>query len=60
MKWRYAIFLACGALTLLGAACSFNSAQETIPADWEQASYIERGNYLVNLSRPLCRLSHSR
>jgi mono/diheme cytochrome c family protein len=48
MKSRYLIFLACGALTFIGAACSFNSVQETIPADWEQTSYIERGNYLVN------------
>jgi mono/diheme cytochrome c family protein len=48
MKSRYLIFLACGALTCLGAACAFNSAQETIPADWEQTSYVERGNYLVN------------
>jgi mono/diheme cytochrome c family protein len=48
MKSRYSIFLACGALTFIGAACSFNSVQETIPTDWEQTSYIERGNYLVN------------
>ena len=46
MKSRYLIFLACGALTFIGAACS--SVQETIPADWEQTSYTERGNYLVN------------
>ena len=48
MESRYLIFLACGALTFLGAACAFNSAQETTPADWEQTSYVERGNYLVN------------
>jgi mono/diheme cytochrome c family protein len=48
MKSRRLIFLACGALTFIGAACAFNSAQETILAHWEQASYIERGNYLVN------------
>jgi hypothetical protein len=48
MKSRRLIFLACGALTFIGAACAFNSSQETIPADWEQTSYIERGNYLVN------------
>ncbi len=48
MKSRYLMFLACGALTFIGAACAFNFAQETIPADWEQTSYIERGNYLVN------------
>ena len=48
MKSRYLIFLACGALTFIGAACSLISVQGTIPADWEQTSYIERGNYLVN------------
>ena len=48
MKSRYLMFLAYGALTFIGAACAFNFAQETIPADWEQTSYIERGNYLVN------------
>ena len=30
------------------AACTLNSTQETIPVDWEQTGYIERGNYLVN------------
>ena len=48
MKSRYLIFLACGTLTFIGAACSLNSVQDTIPADWEQTSYIERGSYLVN------------
>ena len=36
------------ALALLGTACAFNSSRETVPADWEQSSYLERGNYLVN------------
>jgi mono/diheme cytochrome c family protein len=48
MKSRRLTFLACGALTFIGAACALNSSRETIPADWEQANYIERGNYLVN------------
>ena len=48
MKSRRLVFLALGALTLVSAACVLNSSQEKIPADWEQASYIERGNYLVN------------
>ena len=48
MKSRRLTFLVCGALTFIGAACALNSSPETIPADWEQASYIERGNYLVN------------
>lgn len=37
-----------GALTLAVAACALNSSEEVLPADWEQASYIERGNYIVN------------
>jgi cytochrome c553 len=48
MKSRRLLLLALGAVTLVGAACALNSSQETIPADWEQASYIERGSYLVN------------
>jgi mono/diheme cytochrome c family protein len=35
-------------LSLVIAACAVNSTHETIPADWEQTSYIERGDYLVN------------
>lgn len=30
------------------AACAVNSIQETIPSDWEQPSYVARGDYLVN------------
>ena len=42
------LLLVLGALTLVGPACPLSSSREKIPADWEQASYIERGNYLVN------------
>jgi len=46
---RHLLILTLGALSLIGAACVFHStAQEKIPADWEQTSYIERGDYLVN------------
>ena len=48
MKSRHLVFLVSGFLAFIVAACAFNSARKTIPADWEQASYIERGNYLVN------------
>ncbi|MGH7927243.1 MAG: diheme cytochrome c-553 [Candidatus Binatia bacterium] len=47
MKSKRLLWLAFSALGLAGA-CAFNSPGEKIPADWEQASYIERGNYLVN------------
>jgi len=30
------------------AACGVNATRETIPGDWEQTSYIVRGEYLVN------------
>src|SRR5258705_6257217 len=46
-SWRLH-FLALGALALIGTACALNSSTETIPTYWEQATYIERGNYLVN------------
>ena len=39
---------ALGALSLIAAACALNSSQEKLPADWEQTSYLERGDYLVN------------
>jgi mono/diheme cytochrome c family protein len=48
MKSPRLLFLALGAFTLVGAACALHSFPETIPADWEQTGYIERGNYLVN------------
>jgi mono/diheme cytochrome c family protein len=48
MKPRYFLALALGTLILIGAACALSSSQEKIPADWEQGSYIERGDYLVN------------
>jgi hypothetical protein len=48
MNARIVKIFSCAALSLAIAACALNSTQETIPADWEQASYIERGNYLVN------------
>ena len=48
MKSRHLIFLVSGLLAFIGAACAFNPSRETIPADWEQTGYIERGNYLVN------------
>jgi mono/diheme cytochrome c family protein len=47
MKPNRSLWLAL-ALSLAGAACAVNSTRETIPADWEQTSYLERGNYLVN------------
>lgn len=46
-SWRLP-FLALGFLSLFGKACAVKSSEEAIPADWEQANYIERGNYLVN------------
>lgn len=48
MKSKRVLRLALGALCLLGAACAVNSSRENIPANWEQTSYIERGEYLVN------------
>ncbi len=48
MKPRHLLLLALGALSLIGAACALNSTQEKIPVDWEQTSYIARGDYLVN------------
>jgi len=48
MKSKRSLWLALGALSLVGVACAVNSTRETIPADWEQTSYLERGNYLVN------------
>jgi len=46
-SWRLT-FLALGVLSLFGKACALKSPEEAIPADWEQVSYIERGDYLVN------------
>ena len=48
MNARILKIFSVAALSLAIAACALNSTQETIPADWEQASYFERGNYLVN------------
>jgi len=48
MNARILKIFSAAALSLAIAACALNSTQETIPADWEQASYFERGNYLVN------------
>ncbi len=48
MKSRLLLVLAFGTVSLVGAACALYSSGETIPADWEQASYVERGDYLVN------------
>jgi mono/diheme cytochrome c family protein len=48
MNYNFAkLFLLAGSAIVI-AACALNSTQENVPADWEQASYIERGNYLVN------------
>jgi hypothetical protein len=47
MNTRIVKLFSLAAVSLV-AACGMNSKDETIPADWEQASYIERGNYLVN------------
>ena len=47
MKSKRSRWLALGALSLV-VACAFNSTRETIPTDWEQTSYLERGDYLVN------------
>jgi len=48
MKSRRLLLSILGALSLVGVACALNSSRETIPADWEQTSYIERGRYLVD------------
>lgn len=48
MTSQQLLFLGLCALALVGTACAVNSSRETVPADWEQASYVERGNYLVN------------
>ena len=48
MESRSLLALALGALSLMGAACALNSSQDKIPVDWEQITYIERGDYLVN------------
>ena len=48
MNTRVVNIFLLAAFSLALAACALNSTQETIPADWEQASYIERGDYLVN------------
>jgi mono/diheme cytochrome c family protein len=48
MYARIVKVISSAALSLAIAACTLNSAQEAIPGDWEQTSYIERGNYLVN------------
>lgn len=48
MKTKRSLGLTVGALSLIGVACAFNSAQEKIPSDWEQKSYVARGHYLVN------------
>ena len=48
MKSRRLLFLAFSISGVIGVACGLNSSREVTPADWEQTSYIERGNYLVN------------
>ena len=48
MKSQRSLLRTFGALGFVIAACALNAAQEKIPADWEQTSYVERGHYLVN------------
>jgi hypothetical protein len=36
------------ATALAVAACALTSPTDTVPTEWEQTSYIERGDYLVN------------
>lgn len=48
MRHWYLLSGALGALSLIGAACALNPSGEKVPADWEQTTYIERGDYLVN------------
>lgn len=48
MKANGFLRLACGLLSMAVAACALTATSERIPADWEQKSYIERGDYLVN------------
>jgi mono/diheme cytochrome c family protein len=48
MNMKTAKLFSLAAATLIVGACTLNSSNENIPADWEQGSYIERGNYLVN------------
>ncbi|MGE5220201.1 MAG: hypothetical protein ACM3SP_24630 [Chloroflexota bacterium] len=48
MRHWYLLSGALGALSLIGAACALNPFGEKVPADWEQTTYIERGDYLVN------------
>lgn len=48
MKAKRFLRLVSAGLSLVGAACAVQTPRQNIPADWEQASYIERGDYLVN------------
>jgi hypothetical protein len=48
MKSRSLLVLVFGTVTLVGAAFALYSSRETIPTDWEQTSYVERRDYLVN------------
>lgn len=48
MKPRRFSILLFSACCLVGAACALTASKDTIPAEWEQASYTERGDYLVN------------
>jgi mono/diheme cytochrome c family protein len=48
MNTKHLLSLALGAMGLIGVACALHSSRESIPGDWEQKSYIERGDYLVN------------
>ncbi len=48
MNMRIVTIFSFAVFNLAIAACALNSTQETLPSDWEQASYFERGNYLVN------------
>jgi hypothetical protein len=48
MNYKFTkLFLLAGSAIVI-AACALTSTTETVPADWEQTSYLERGNYLVN------------
>ena len=48
MNTRSVKILILAAFCLGIAACAINTTHETIPGDWEQTTYLERGNYLVN------------
>ena len=47
MRSKLSLWLALGGLGLVGA-CALSPSAGKIPADWEQTSYVERGEYLVN------------